>query len=151
MNYRIEEKPSFDVLAMTKTFNEATSQQEIPNFWKNFHADGHGAVVSGWFGICHDFTPPEFKYSIADPYKPGAEIPPGFEKFTIPSLTWAVFPCVGPMPTAIQTAWAKIFSEWLPTAEYEMLPDYNLEYYSGPNTQDADYKSEIWIPVRKKG
>lgn len=43
-----------------------------------------------------------FEYLIADPCDPTREAPAGFVKRTIPAFTWAVFPCVGPMPTALQ-------------------------------------------------
>ena len=41
-------------------------------------------------------------------------------KRTIPEFTWAVFPCVGRMPDALQDVNTKIFTEWLPALkEYE--------------------------------
>jgi AraC family transcriptional regulator len=54
------------------------------------------------------------------------------------------------MPHAIQNMWKKIYSEWLPSSEYDLVPGYDVEFYTGPNTQDPDYISEIWIPVTKK-
>lgn len=50
----------------------------------------------------------------------------------------------------------KIFSEWLPNCkDYEIAAGYNIEMYTNmddyPNgTQDENYYSEIWIPVKKK-
>lgn len=42
-------------------------------------------------------------------------------KRTIPEFTWAVFPCVGRMPDALQDVNTKIFTEWLPALkEYEL-------------------------------
>lgn len=50
-----------------------------------------------------------FEYLIADPYNvagssadTSATVPAGFEIRTIPSFTWAVFPCKGEMPHALQ-------------------------------------------------
>ncbi len=150
MDYRIENKPSFDILAMTRRFHMDSSQVEIPKFWQEFFSKGYGAVVSGWYGVCHNASEGNFSYSIADPYTPQSDIPEGFEKISVPEYTWAIFTCVGPMPHAIQDAWKKIYSEWLPSSEYELVPGYDFEYYTGPNTQDADYISEIWIPVKSK-
>ena len=44
----------------------------------------------------------------------------------------------------------RIYSEWLPNSGYEhaMLPE--IEYYSAGDMMAADYKSEIWIPVKNK-
>ncbi len=74
----------------------------------------------------------------------------------IPAHTWAVFPCVGPMPNAIQDVNKKIFSEWLPNCtDYVMAGGYNIEYYSDEKeypkgTLDEKYYSEVWIPVKRK-
>ena len=63
----------------------------------------------------------EFEYLIADDYKEGTEVPDGFITKTIPAFTWAVFPCRGSMPNAMQEVCRKIFSEWLPNCkEYEV-------------------------------
>jgi AraC family transcriptional regulator len=150
MEYRIEKKPKFKILAMTESFNGETSTIEIPKFWGNFFAKGYGSVVSGWYGVCHDMNGDTFKYSIADPYEEGTPVPENFNVISIPELTWAIFTCIGPMPDAIQNTWKKIFTEWLPSSEYEVVPGFDFEYYSGPNTQDPDYLSEIWISVKKK-
>lgn len=150
MDYRIEKKECFEVLAKTAKFKQETSTVEIPKFWQKHFEAGDGEIVGGWFGICHSFEDDGFSYSIADPYKPGAAFPEKFHTMVIPELTWAIFTCIGPMPDAIQSMWKKIYSEWLPNSEYELVPGYDFEYYSGPNTQDADYLSEIWIPVKKK-
>ena len=150
MNYRIETKPAFDVVAMTRVFDEQSSKEYIPNFWKEFFEKGYDSIVCGQFGMCHDSQGGQFKYSIADPYQEGTPIPGGFEKISIPSATWAMFTCIGPMPDTMQNMWRQIYTEWLPNSDYELEPGYDLEYYSGPNTQDADYLSEIWIPVTKK-
>ncbi len=62
----------------------------------------------------------KFEYLIADIYHPSVDIPEGFVVKTIPAFTWAVFPCRGAMPDALQDVNVKIFSEWLPALkEYE--------------------------------
>ncbi|MBC7765899.1 MAG: GyrI-like domain-containing protein [Hyphomonadaceae bacterium] len=44
----------------------------------------------------------------------------------------------------------KIYSEWLPQANYELIDDYAIELYTEGNNQSNDYQSEVWIPVRAK-
>ena len=74
----------------------------------------------------------------------------------IPEFTWAVFPCKGAMPYALQDVNTKIFTEWLPELkEYEFAAGYCVEYYDDASkypkgTQDENYYCEIWIPVKKK-
>ncbi|MDD3795563.1 MAG: GyrI-like domain-containing protein, partial [Lachnospiraceae bacterium] len=95
-----------------------------------------------------------FEYLIADVYNPAMDIPEGFITRTIPALTWAVFPCTGPMPAALQDVNTKIFSEWLPALkEYEFAAGYCIEMYDDPakyskGTQDENYYCEIWLPVK---
>ena len=99
----------------------------------------------------------KFEYLIADVYNPSADIPEGFVTRIIPAFTWAVFPVRGAMPDALQGTNTKIFSEWLPALkEYEFAAGYCVEMYDIPDkypkgTQDENYYTEIWIPVKKTG
>ena len=77
-------------------------------------------------------------------------IPEGFEIIHIPEYTWAVFTCAGPVPKAIQAMWEKIYREWLPVSDYELIPDYDIENYLPGDPSSRNYVSEICIPVRKK-
>ena len=82
----------------------------------------------------------------------------GYEnaKQDIPAFTWAVFPCIGPMPDALQDINTRIFSEWLPALkEYEFAAGYCIEMYDRPDkypkgTADENYRAEIWIPITRK-
>ncbi|MGN0113846.1 MAG: effector binding domain-containing protein [Acutalibacteraceae bacterium] len=158
MNYKIVEKESFTVLAVSKHFDYETCKKEIPEFWKEHFENGNGKYVCGMFGINIDESMghDSFEYLIADIYNPNTEIPEGFVTRTIPAFTWAVFSCDGPMPTALQDVNTKIFSEWLPALkEYEFAAGYCVEMYDAPDkypngTQDEKYHSEIWIPIKKK-
>lgn len=158
MNYKIVDKESFTVLAVSRIFQHENCKQEIPKFWDEHYAKGNGKYVCGMFGINIDekIGNDSFEYLIADLYNPKGEIPQGFQTRIIPAFTWAVFSCDGPIPTALQDVNTKIFSEWLPALkEYEFAAGYCVEMYDTPDKytkgmQDEKYHSEIWIPVRKK-
>lgn len=158
MDYRIVQKESFTVLAVSKEFDYENAKQDIPKFWDEHYASGNGKYICGMFGICID---PEtksdtFEYLIADVYNPSVDIPQGFFTKTIPAFTWAVFPCKGAMPKALQDVNTKIFSEWLPASDgYEFAAGYSVEMYDAADkypkgNQDENYYSEIWVPVKKK-
>lgn len=112
----------------------------------------------GFYGINIDekMGNDTFEYLILDPLEEGREVPEGFVTRTIPEFTWAVFPCVGAVPTALQDVNTKIFTEWLPALrEYEFAAGYCVEMYDDPTkypngTQDDKYYCEIWIPVKQK-
>lgn len=158
MDYRIEKKEAFTVIANAKTFSYEGAKEVVPQFWQEHFQTGKGKTVMGFFGINIDekMGKDTFEYLIADPYEEGKEVPEGFVTRTIPEFTWAVFPCVGAMPDALQDVNTKIFTEWLPALkEYEFAAGYCVEMYDDPTkypngTQDEKYYCEIWIPVKQK-
>ena len=158
MEYKITKKESFTVLATAKEFSYENAKREIPEFWQEHYASGKGETVCGMFGINIDpqMGNERFEYLIADIYHPSVEVPEGFVVKTIPAFTWAVFPCRGALPDALQDVNVKIFSEWLPALkEYEFAAGYCVEMYDSPDkypkgTADENYYTEIWIPVKKR-
>lgn len=47
------------------------------------------------------------------------------------------------MSNSIQDMWKRIYSEWLPQSEYELIPDYCIELYIEGNKQSQEYKRKI--------
>lgn len=158
MEYKIVEKEAFTVLGVERAIGYQTAFQEIPAFWEEHCQSPLQSAVCGVFGVCLDEKrgPDAFTYLIADLYLPWKEIPQGCVTEIIPKHTWAVFPCKGPLPDALQAVNRQIFSQWLPNCrEYEIAAGYNIEWYDSPigfpkGTADENYTSEIWIPVKKK-
>jgi Uncharacterized protein conserved in bacteria len=165
MNYRIERKKSFRVVGCSKAIptGEGINFELVPNFWEESCANGSyerlcvmakesradcvypGAAI---LGICANFRKDEFDYLIAVPSS--RAVPEGMTALEIPEANWAVFECTGPLPGAIQDVTKRIYSEWFPSSGYEnaMLPE--IEWYSEGDTSAADYRSEVWIPVKAK-
>ena len=52
-------------------------------------------------------------------------------------------------PGAIQAMWERIYKEWLPVSDYELIPDYDIKNYLPGDPSSRDYVSEICIPVKK--
>lgn len=157
MDYKIEQKSAFTVIGVQKTFKYEGAMKVIPQFWAQFFKDGGGKTVCGTYGINVDesMKGEEFDYLIADEYKAGAPVPEGFVTREIPAFTWAVFPCKGAMPNSLQSTNKKIYSKWLPNCDYEFAAGYCIEMYANPmdypkGTNDENYYSELWIPVKKK-
>ena len=164
MDYKVIEKPSFNVVG--KTIRVATKDGEnlrqIPQFWRECTQDGtvdqlkelaaHGRILGDvTLGICMDFAPDmsEFTYMVAAE-APAAGVPDAMAESTIPALTWAVFEARGPMPEAIQNVWAGIWSEFFPSSPYQHAAGPDLELYPSGDPMQADYRSEVWVPVVKK-
>lgn len=72
------------------------------------------------------------------------------EKVQVEACTWAIFPNEGPFPSTLQETMAKVYSEWLPSSNYEVInvPSFSFTKMDTPKKGFA--YSEIWIPVRKR-
>lgn len=162
MNYKIVEKQEFHVLERVGSHStqDAANLSSIPAFWTECRENGtldtllkNTCDKTFVFGIC--YAPKngadEFDYSVAAACEKDAPVPQGLRKSVIPARTWAVFECVGAMPDAIQTLWQKIVTEFFPSSGYSPTYELDVEAYGDGDMDAADYKSEIWIPVRKNG
>lgn len=156
MEYKIEEKPAFKVMGVTKMFSYEKANEDIPKYWDEILALGERKPVMGMYGICFDeeMSGNRFRYMIADDLREEAAAKENLTECEIPAHTWAVFPCRGPMPYPLQEVNRRIFSEWLPANSYEIAEGYNVEYYSDAGDyqdgmQDPAYYAEVWIPIRK--
>ena len=72
-----------------------------------------------------------------------------YDVLQVEKSTWAVFNVVGIFPDALQDTWANIFAEWFPTTCYQLNEGPEMLWNESPDTSKSDYRSEIWIPVRK--
>ncbi|WP_347451833.1 AraC family transcriptional regulator [Acetoanaerobium noterae] len=73
-----------------------------------------------------------------------------FDVLNVNSGTWAVFEAIGPFPETLQDVWGRIYSEWFPSSGYETVIGPEILWNENPDTGNPKYKSQIWIPVRKK-
>lgn len=164
MDYVVEKMKAIKVIGFKKFFNFDTSYEKIPKFWQQFsksymegkYSEEEQRAIEecciGEFGICicEDKNKSGFNYMIAGVYN-GGGVPKGMEVYEVPALEWAKFKCIGPMPEALQTVNTRIFNEWLPgNSKYEIAAEINIEWYSKGDGKSKEYKSEIWIPIKRK-
>jgi len=157
MDYRIEKKNEFKVVVKVKSFKDNSfnldeSINDVPTSWDEYYSQGLHEKVAPVLGVCGemDQNTKTFRYGIGDFYESVTMKPDDFEIWTIPAHTWAVFKCVGAMPDAFEKIWKRVYSEWLPQANYELIPSYDFEYYTEGDKGSPDYISELWIPVKEK-
>jgi len=74
----------------------------------------------------------------------------GFDVLEVEDSTWAVFESIGPFPETLQNVWGRIYSEWFPSSGYEAVEGPEILWNESPDTGNPEYRSEIWIPVKKK-
>ena len=166
MDYRIENKETFDVVAKVKVFStvDSINKKEIPEFWTECYTNNTINMLytftkaskitgNGLLGICNSEccadanTNFEYAIGIESDIK---DMPKGFSVLKISAGTWAIFKCVGAMPDAIQIMWKRIYSEFFPQSDYNFVEGIDFEYYPQGDNSKSDYVSEIWIPVIKK-
>lgn len=163
MNYRIIEKEAFKVLEKVEVHQIITDENkyEISDFWDRAKSDGTVQTLvdslaegeKNLIGICYNSSVLDikhFEYSIAAICKDDCTVPEGYRMNEIPARTWAVFECVGAMPTAIQETWRKILTEFLPTSDYVPTYEMDIEDYPDGDITSDDYKCYIWVTVEKK-
>lgn len=163
MQYRIEERAPFKVVAYTRAFSNTIigdgQNHEIPDFWTSLIESGKLKSLYAYgdakdlFGLCEslDQTSPTFKYGVGiktelEGVPEGA--PEGLDIWQVNPTTWAVFECIGTDGACIGETWDKIYKEFLPNAPYEMLEDVDFELY--PSESKAGVFCEVWIPVALK-
>lgn len=179
MDYRIIEKPSFDVVGKARKISLVNGENfvKIPQFWDEFIHDKNGEKVlmeltqgkagpvtrAIELGICVGEGVKEgwwesptlsagyegFIYAIGAE-KPDKPVPKGFKVFHIPAATWAIFESIGPLAKSIQDVTVKIFQEWFPSTGYEHDAKPELEVYLPGDPNSQDYRCQVWMPVVKK-
>jgi AraC family transcriptional regulator len=158
MQVRIEEKEAFTIVGKGIRVTTVNGEQNIriPKFWDESYESGFcqnlmsKAGALGVMGACLDFDTKsgEFTYMIAAE-KTEENESLELQESQVPASTWAIFESIGPLPDAIQKVWKNIYAEWFPTSGYEHGAGPELEIYYPGHPSDEDYKSEVWIPVKK--
>lgn len=157
MNYRIVEKEEFRIIGFKEHYemNVDEAFAKVPLFWQKIIKEGRVPKILsmmnkkpfGLLGVSTCMNGKDFDYYIAV----ASDIPisEDLSEYKIPSGTWAIFECIGPMPDSIQSLQRRIVTEWLPTSGYEYANAPDIEVYYDGDQQSKDYKSEVWLPIVK--
>lgn len=74
-----------------------------------------------------------------------------YESIKVEPCLWAVFEVVGPFPETLQDSWGRIYAEWFPSSGYESVEGPEILWHESKDVTNPEYRSEIWIPIKKKG
>lgn len=159
MHYKIVERENFKVLAKVRRFrNECVSEEgntEIADFWKEclstevFDVLKQNTKKHNGYGLCAPISKESsyFEYGVGMEFD-GGKIPEGYKAWEVSPTLWAVFKCIGENPQCVADTWDRVFKEFLPGSDYNMLDDIDFEFY--PDDGDNYCFCEIWISVEKK-
>ena len=78
------------------------------------------------------------------------EISDQLVKVPVAACTWAVFPNEGPFPITLQDTMARIYSEWIPASDYEVLEAPSFSFTKMDEHKKEHAYSEVWVPVRMR-
>lgn len=165
INYRVEKKDAFQIICKKKQIPSKSelTVEEIRQFWQECGTDGTiqavcryipennifpKCIVGASFG--KDASDTEFPYAIGAHYNGMPVTDPNLSVEEIPAHTYLVFPCVGQMPESFQKLYHQIYSEFLPTSEYQPCGGTDFEAYPSADVNDPGYTCEFWIAVEKK-
>ena len=163
-NFHIEKSDSFRVVGfLIQTTNQRREgRKAIPAHWSRFKAENLEQPLlaladqepQGLFGIniynTDEADSRKFEYLIA--VSSNCEAEGGVTAYTVPAMTWAVFPCT--LETIGKTE-AMAISKWLPKSKYRPL---NKGYLTGRMKSGApdiehygkDGLVEVWVAVKEK-
>lgn len=164
MEFRIEEKPAFNLVGISKRVpmqfegvnNEIVKlaesiteeQKEEMHALQNIEPY---EIINASYDADENFLKEEGDLThLIGILTTKNQVSDQLETVPVKAHTWAIFPNEGPFPSTLQETMAKTYSEWLPSSDYEVInaPTFS---FTKMDTQKKDYAySEIWIPVRKK-
>ncbi len=151
MEYRIETKDAFRIVGVSAPLSPDMEEnfRNVPQLWGRAAADGTiprlAALMDGepkgLLGVCGGKDNSRYFIAAASS-APAAD---GLEEYTVPALTWAMFPGGGDSAEALQRLQRRVVMEWLPTSGYEYAEGPDVEVYLNPECT----RFEVWIPVVK--
>ncbi len=151
MEYRIETRDAFRIVGVSAPLSQDMEEnfRNVPQLWGRAAADGTiprlAALMDGeprgLLGVCGGKDNSRYFIAAASS-APAAD---GLEEYTVPALTWAVFPGGGDSAEAVQRLQRRVVTEWLPTSGYEYAEGPDVEVYLNPECT----RFEVWIPVVK--
>ena len=158
LQYRIENRGPLRIVGATMQLSADMEQnfQEIPQFWQRIIKSSRftqfealmNAEPQGMLGLSLYQAEEDIRYMIG--VSSERAVPEGFTAVQLPALTWAVFPCCGPLPAAFQDLYRRFYTEWLPVSEYHYEDGPDLEIYPEQNITSPSCNSELWMAVTKE-
>ena len=164
MEYRIEQKPAFYLVGVSKRVpmqfegvNNAIAELAV-SITEQQREEMHALqdvepsqVVGASYQADAGFLREEGKLThLIGVLTTKEDVSGRLVKVPVEACTWAVFPNEGPFPFTLQDTMARVYSEWLPACDYEVLntPAFS---FSKMDERKKDWAySEVWTPVRKK-
>ncbi len=163
MEFRIEDKPAFNLVGVSKRVaiqfegvnNEIVklAQSITDEQRKEMHAlqniEPYEIINASYDADANFFKEEGYLTHLIGVLTTHNDVSDQLDLIPISACTWAVFPNEGPFPSTLQQTMARIYSEWLPSSDYELINAPNFSFTKMDFPKKGYAYSEIWIPVRK--
>lgn len=164
MEFRIEDKPAFNLAGVSKRVPmqfEGVNNEIVKlaqSITEEQKAEMHRLqniepyeVVNASYDADYQFMKEEGDLThLIGVLTTENQISDRLDKVPVAACTWAVFPNEGPFPSTLQNTMAKIYAEWLPSSDYELIHAPSFSFTKMDQHKKDHAYSEVWIPVRKK-
>lgn len=157
MNYRLEKKEKFYITGMKQKIQKVNGDEDfarIMDIWANLDGSVAAKLISvsnnyfeGLIGASANNQDDTYDYYVG--VTSDGTVVEDAELVEVPALDWAVFEVAGALPEAMVTIWKRIFTEWFPGSGYESVNAPCLEVYTEGDITAAEYRSELWVPVKR--
>ncbi|MDF9829382.1 AraC family transcriptional regulator [Parabacteroides sp. PF5-6] len=163
MEFRIENKPAFNFFGVSKRIpmqfegvnNEIVKLiQSITEEQRNEMREIQNIAPFEILNISYDadakFMKEEGDLTHMIGVMSSEEVSKQLEKLSVEAGLWAVFPNEGLFPSTLQQTWARIYSEWLLSSNYELIDNPSFSFTKMDELKKDYAYSEIWIPIKEK-
>jgi len=163
MNYKIVQRQAFQVYGLEREFDLTDEEhlKAIPVFWQESFENGEvdklaksANYPSSVNAICgyRELNGRKFPYMLCTLNTPLSD-KTGYTVVDVPAATWAVFVNDpherAEVPTETQALIARVYTDWLSTSSYDIMPGFEFELYY--QTNNGKCYEEIWYRVAPKG
>jgi len=155
MNHTIKKKIELNIsgYSIETSLKNGENFKAIPKFWDDLKANGRFkslypyADELGVIGVCYGFNPEtqRFNYMIGVNHKNLNH--DEMETISFPSMNYAAFEALGPLPKSIQTLVPKL-GEYMKTSDLRYGDGPELEVYPQGDMNSNDYLCYYWVPIQ---
>lgn len=163
MECRIKQMPAFNLVGVSKRVPmqfEGVNQEIVKlaqSITEEQRSEMHSlqdmepfAVVNASFDADANFMKEEGELThLIGVLTTQSEVSSHLDRIQVEAMTWAVFPSDGPFPATLQDTMARVYSEWLPASDYEVIDAPSFSFTKMDEKREGYAYSEVWTPVRK--
>lgn len=164
MEYRIEDKPAFNLVGVSKRvpmqfegvnneivkLAESITEEQREEMHSLQNIEPYEVVNASWDADAKFLKEEGYLTHLIGVLTTKNEISDRLVRVPVEACTWAIFPNEGPFPSTLQTTMANIYAQWLPSSDYEVIDAPSFSFTKMDEHKKDWAYSEIWIPVRKK-